>query len=141
MHIGFFFNWTLRQTEFSLSLSVFSHCTPVRQDFLVPGLGGCANALLKLTPILKLLLSLLSLLQLCRWERGERWLYKKQQQQKKQQVKLEERKWGESRGTSSGMAVYRIALQRWTQYTPLKVLNGVMKYPNLTVTTKIQEHA
>lgn len=44
---------------------MYSHCSPVGQDLLVPGLGGTADALLQLTAILQLLLPLLSILQLC----------------------------------------------------------------------------
>lgn len=51
-----------------LSSCWYSHSTPIRQDLLVPGLGGSANALLQLAAVLQLLFSLLSLLQFCREE-------------------------------------------------------------------------
>lgn len=51
-----------------LSSCWYSHSTPVRQDLLVPGLGGSADALLQLAAVLQLLPSLLSLLQFCRQE-------------------------------------------------------------------------
>lgn len=54
-----------RGTCLNHSTSCYSHCAPVRQDVLIPGLDGGTDALFKLAAILQLLLPLLGVLQLC----------------------------------------------------------------------------